>query len=95
MEIATPDLRLLKQRLKGPNLKKLLIEKNTNKYRVAKNSGITYRTLLNWQTGLTEPSDDAALLVGKHLGLIQPTEEERYRLIQELNNLKQKIERLG
>ena len=95
MDIASVDLRLLKSRLRGSNLKKLISEKGLSKYRVAKDCGITYRTLLNWQKEVVEPSDDNAIIVGRYLGLISPTEAERFELKKEFDEFKVKLHRLG
>jgi hypothetical protein len=95
MNVNGSDLVLLKQRLRGSNLKKLLLEKKVSKWRVAKDCGITYRTLLNWQKGFTEPSDENAIIVGSYLGLIKPKEKEMFNLKAEFNTLKEKLERLS
>jgi len=90
----TSDLRLLKSQLRGSNLKKLLLQKNTTKYRVAKDCGINYRTLAYWQTGTVEPSDECAIIVGKYLGLINLDEVERLELKKEMDALNEKMKRL-
>jgi len=95
MDIASADLKLLKSRLTGSNFKNLLISKGLKKYRIAKNCGITYRTLLNWQKGIVKPSDDNAIIVGRYLGLIEITEEEKYKLKKEIDELNAKLQRLS
>jgi len=95
MDIASADLKLLKSRLTGSNFKNLLIAKGLKKYRIAKNCGITYRTLLNWQKNVVVPSDDNAIIVGRHLGLIEVSEEEKYELKKEIDELNAKLQRLS
>ena len=95
MDIDSADLKILKSRLRGSNLKKLISEKGLSKYRVAKDCGITYRTLLNWQKEVVEPSDDNAIIVGRYLGLIKPTEVEKHELKKEIDELNAKLQRLG
>jgi len=95
MDIASADLRLLKSRLKGSNLKKLISDKGLSKYRIAKDCGLTYRTLLNWQKEVVEPSDDNAIIVGRYLGLIKISDAERFELKKEFDEFKAKLQRLG
>jgi len=95
MDIASADLKLLKSRLTGSNFKNLLIAKGLKKYRIAKNCGITYRTLLNWQKNVVVPSDDNAIIVGRHLGLIEISEKEKYELKKEIDELNAKLQRLS
>lgn len=94
MDIATADLKLLKTRLRGSNLKKLVLEKGLSKYRIAKDCGITYRTLLNWQKEVVEPSDENAITVGRYLGLIKPSKAEKYELKKAIDELNAKLQRL-
>lgn len=94
MDINSIDLKLLKNRLTGSNFKNLITLKGLPKYRIAKDCGITYRTLLNWQKGIVEPSDDNAIIVGRYLGLIKITDAERQLLRKEINELHAKLRRL-
>lgn len=95
MDIDTADLKILKSRLRGSNLRKLISEKGLSKYRIAKDCGITYRTLLNWEQEKVEPSDDNAIVVGRYLGLIKPTEAEKLTLKKEIDELNAKLQRIG
>lgn len=95
MDISTVDLKLLKSRLTGSNFKNLISEKGIPKYRIAKDCSLTYRTLLNWQKEIVVPSDDNAIIVGRYLGLIKITDEERHQLRKEINELNVKLKRLG
>jgi len=95
LDINGADLKLLKSRLKGSNFKKLLISKGLKKYSIAKECGITYRTLLNWEKGIVEPSDDNAIIVGRLLGLIKPDEAEILKIKKEIDKLNEKLNRLG
>jgi len=88
------DLILIKNQLRGASFKKLLKSKKSNKYRVAKACGITYRTLCNWQTDKTKPSDENSIIVGRFLGLIKPTETEKIKLQQDINKLQEKLNRI-
>jgi len=95
MDVSTADLKLLKSRLTGSNFKNLLSLKGLKKYSIAKNCGITYRTLLNWQKGVVEPSDENAITVGRYLGLIKPSEAEKLGLKKEIDELNKRLQRLG
>jgi len=68
-------------------------QEKTNKYQVAKGSGISYQTLLNWESGRCRPNDHSAKIVAAYLGLIsgddQITELER-----EAAEINAKLERL-
>lgn len=88
------DLALLKARLYGPNLKKTLASKKTNKYRLSKATGINYRTLCSWQRGDATPSDGLALLAGKWLGLIDIKAREIIDLQAEIARYKERLDRL-
>lgn len=95
MDISSIDLRLLKSRLTGSNLKKLISEKGLSKYRVAKDCGLTYRTLLNWQKEVVNPSDDNIIIVARYLGLIKLSDVEKHELKKEMDELNAKFQRLG
>lgn len=86
------DMKILKNQLKGRHLENLLKRKAIKKYRLAKDCGITWRTVHNWIKGKVEPSDNNALLVGKYLGLTNVDEAERKREIQELRERIQRLE---
>lgn len=92
--ISEADIKILKGQLTGSNFKNMLISKGLKKYRVAKNCGLTYRTLLNWEKGIQKPSDDNAIIVGRYLGLIKPDEAERLKLKQEIDELNARLKRL-
>lgn len=88
-------LRLLKKRLTGSNLKKLRIAKNLSKYAIARDCGVTYRTVLNWEQEKVEPSDENTIIVARYLGLIKPTEADKHELKKEIEELNAKLQRLG
>lgn len=94
MKNTNGDLILLKRRLYGRNLKKTLSEKKTNKYRLAKATGINYRTLCMWQSGTTMPSDELALRAGKYLGLIDIRTKEIIDLKKEIARYQERLDRL-
>jgi len=91
MDTKGADLILLKNRLTGDNLINLLQRKKLSKWKVAKDCGLTYRTILNWTQEKTKPSTDNAILVGRYLNLIEVDEVERRK---EIEDLKEKIQRL-
>lgn len=89
------DLYLIKKRLQGSNFKLLLIEKKTKKYRIARDCGISYRTLCNWQSGKTVPKDELALRVARYLGLIEPKEADLQEIKRDQKKIQEKIDRLS
>lgn len=91
MDIKGADLIILKSRLMGSNLKNLLQIKKLTKWKVAKDCGLTYRTILNWTQNKTKPSIDNAIIVGRYLNLIEVDEVKRQKEIEEI---KDRIERL-
>lgn len=93
--VASMDLTLLKRRLMGSNLKNLLKKKKLSKWRVAKDCGLTYRTLLNWEQEKVDPSDEYILRVAKYFGLIKLKDAEIAELKKEQKQLATKIERLS
>lgn len=88
-------LRLLKKRLTGSNLKNLRISKNLTKYGIARDCGVTYRTVLNWEQEKVEPSDENTIILARYLGLIKPSEADRHKLKKEIDELNAKLQRLG
>jgi len=87
------DIQIIKNTLSGQNFRALMIQKKTNKYQIAKNTGISYRTLCKWQAG-AKPSDESALLIGKYLGLIKPEIQELEEIKKQQKALDEKIQRL-
>jgi len=69
-QVDEAQISLIQQKLKGHNFRNLMKECKTNKYRIARDTGINYRTLCSWQTGAVTPSQELTILVGKYLGLI-------------------------
>ena len=88
-------LRLLKKRLTGSNLRNLRISKNLTKYGIARDCGVTYRTVLNWEQEKVEPSDENTIILARYLGLIKPSEADRHKLKKEIDELNAKLQRLG
>jgi len=60
----------IKKWLSGSSFTRLMEREKTNKYQIAKNSGVSYQTLLNWEAGRNRPSNMSAEIVGMYLGLI-------------------------
>ena len=86
-------LNRIKKWLSGSSFTQLMERENTNKYRLARGSGLSYQTLLNWEASRCKPTSRSAELVGRYLGLIsgddQITELER-----EAAEINAKLERL-
>lgn len=91
MDTKGVDLIILKNRLTGSNLINLLKRKKLTKWKIAKDCGLTYRTILNWAQEKTKPTIDNAIIVGRYLNLIEVDEVERQR---EIKELKERIDRL-
>jgi len=89
------DLILLKSKITGDNLKILLKKKGLSKWKTAKECRITYRTLLNWQKEITEPSDELALRVAERLGLIKLSDIKKHELKEDIKKLQDKLDRLS
>ena len=86
-------LNRIKKWLSGPAFTQLIAREGTNKYRIARNTGISYQTLLNWEASRNKPSDKSAELVGRYLGLIS-SDDQIIELEREANEIKAKLERL-
>lgn len=89
------DIEIVKSKLIGANLKRLLKLKKTNKWRIHRDCDISYQTLCNWQADRSRPCDKYAMRVGQYLGLIKPNEEELETLKREAQELNEKITRLS
>lgn len=83
----------VKKQLTGPRFTRLMLKKKTNKYRVAKNTGISYPTLSNWEADRQWPKNETAEIVGRYLGLI-PDSDEVVRLERQAAEIKATLERL-
>lgn len=94
MSIGTTELRILKNRLRGPNLKNLIAKRGITKYRIAKDCGLSYQTLINWAKGHVEPSDENAITVGRYLGLIAADAAAKEKLKEEIGALVKKFDAL-
>jgi transcriptional regulator with XRE-family HTH domain len=94
-EISTSDMALIISRLYGPNLKKTVSAKNVSLYRLAKDTGISYRTLQMWRSEKARPSPSFAIRVAKYLGLISPNVEEMIELKNQIGALTEKLDRLS
>lgn len=94
MDIGTIELRILKNKLTGPNLKNLIAKRGVSGYRVAKDCGITYQTLINWIRRGVKPSDDNAIIVGRYLGLVAAETVKKEKIKEELDALVKKVDAL-
>lgn len=82
----------LTSRLRGKNLARLIRERGVSRYRVAKDTGICYRTIQYWEAGRT-PSLKMALILGRYFGLTETA--EKTELLQMAKELNARIKRLG
>lgn len=86
------DLKILKTKLRGPSLKKLIADSGLTKYRIAKDCCISYSTLLNWLRGDIEPSTENAITVGRYLGIVEATVAGKKKIKDEMAALVKKFE---
>jgi len=86
-------LNRIKKWLSGSSFTQLMERENTNKYRLARGSGLSYQTLLNWEAGRNKPNDKSAELVGRYLGLIS-NDDIITELERKAADIKAKLERL-
>jgi hypothetical protein len=89
----TVDLDLVKKRLQGASLVKLMEATGTNKYRISKQTGVSYKTLFNWQRERILPSDRLALLVGTFLGLLPPNAADILELKRQITDASDRLAR--
>ncbi len=94
MDIDIAGLRILKNQLRGSNLKNLIKKKRLTKWAIARDCGLTYRTILNWEQEKSSPSDENAIVVGRYLGLISIEAADKKELENEIEQLKAKVRRL-
>ena len=85
------DINIIKSRLMGVNFTRLLKQLKTSKYAVARDCGISWRTLRYWETGHQKPSDKLALRVAEYLGLINPAEETLLDWVKKAQALQKEI----
>jgi len=83
----------IKKWLSGSSFTRLMEREKTNKYQIAKNSGVSYQTLLNWESGRCTPNDHSAKIVAAYLGLIS-SNDQITELEREAAEIKAKLERL-
>ena len=94
MSVGAIELTVLKSKLRGSNLKKIIADSGLTKYRIAKDCCISYQTLLNWLNGHQVPSDDNAITVGRYLGLIEATQAGKKKIKKEIDALVKKFDAL-
>ena len=83
----------IKKWLYGPSFTRLMEKEKTNKYRIAKGSGLSYQSLLNWEGRRNKPNDKSAKAIGYYLGLIS-SDDQIMELEREANKIKSKLARL-
>lgn len=88
------DIFLIIPQLQGSNLTKILKSKKLSKYQVAKDCGLSWRTLRNWERGIAKPSENAAWIVANYLGLISKDKMDKQELIKKINELQKEIDKL-
>lgn len=85
---------VLKSELRGSNLKKNISDLGISMWKVAKDCGMSYRTLQYWQKGAT-PGDEHAERVGEYLGLWKKeTPNKTPTVQQQINEVKHRITKL-
>jgi len=84
----------VKTKLTGSTFTDLMKRKKTNKYRIARSTGISYPTLSNWEAGRQWPRDDTAEAVAKYLGLIAD-DDQIVELERQQEEIKEKLRRLS
>lgn len=73
----------LKFAIVGKNLKIALKAKGITKWRLAKDLGISYRTIQYWEKNQTIPSDENAKKVAAYLGIdVQQAKKENLSIIE-------------
>ena len=96
MENIAPDIdkarKGLQRLLSGKSLSKLLKERGITRYKLAKETGISYRTLQYWEEG-RNPSIILALKVGKYFGLTEEVDKEELK--RQLDELNERCKRYG
>ena len=88
------ELEILKNRLSGESLRELIAKSGVKKYRIARETGLTYRSLCYWEAGRT-PSDKAAMVLGVYFGLIPPDQREIEDIKADLNRIRDRVNRLS
>ena len=78
--------------MRGKNLVQLIKSRGVSRYRIAKETGICYRTIQYWETGRT-PSIKMAIKLARYFGLIETA--EKAELLQMAKELNSRIKRLG
>jgi len=87
-----PEIAALCRQLSGKSLKQLIAERRITRYRLAKDTGISYRTIQYWEDGRM-PSPALALKVGQYLGLTKEVDIAELRM--QVDELSARIKRLG
>jgi transcriptional regulator with XRE-family HTH domain len=82
----------LQGQIRGSNLARLIKERGISRYRVAKDTGICYRTIQYWEAGRT-PSMKMAVKLARYFGLMETA--EKAELLQMAKDLNARIKRLG
>lgn len=91
---STEDLEILKNRLSGVSLRKILKEKNVTKYRLSKDLGISYQTIMNWINGAYKPREENVIRLAKYLGIVKPDRATILELKARAADLQKQIDRL-
>lgn len=88
------DIELIKLRLMGPKFTRLLKSLKTSKYAIARDCGIAWRTLRYWEVGKQKPSDELAMRVAEHLGILEPKETAVKELVKRMHSLQKDVDRI-
>jgi len=81
------QLNRIKKWLSGAAFTQLMEKEKTNKYRIARDTGLSYQTLLNWEAGRS------AKIVAGYLGLMSK-DDRIAELERQRAEIKAKLERL-
>ena len=76
------------------DLRKLLKAKGITKWKLSKDTGITYRSIVNWQNQSCYPSDENTITVAQYLGLISPAETELMAIKNLLHEVHDRLDKL-
>lgn len=67
----------LRLTLTGDSLRKIIRRKGTNRHKLSLATGVSYMALYNWERRRAVPSDEKLEVVARHLGLLEPLEQEK------------------
>lgn len=75
----------------GPNFRSTLKRLGITKWRLAKDCGISYRTIQYWEKGQAVPSKKLADKVAGYLGLAVPADDGHVDILRRLSAIESKL----